>query len=94
MKNRERQLFNHVEGIGETLNGEIHIIDMTDKPAVEGEQKFRVYHEKGYCFDISKECVDERKNGKLIYDYVFLAEWEGFNKLDVNEAIKLVLHLK
>lgn len=92
MKNNERKLFELLEAIGETLTGDLHIIDNTDEFPAAGEQSFRVYHKDGYCFD-SKRRVDEigEDNETIVaYEYDFFAEWHGFKKLTVEKALTLL----
>lgn len=95
----EKRLYEVVEDIGETLNGSLHIIDTSDKYNVdEREGKFRVYHSKGFCFDVEKEYTcepDEVKDYKGVeadgFTYSFYAEWEGFdNSLTLKEAFELI----
>lgn len=89
--NNEKSLFQLVENIGHVLSGDLHVIDISERyPEEDGERSFRVYHEKGYCFDIEKSAVFNDKGKFLKWDYIFFAEWEGFVELDVDDAIKIV----
>ena len=87
----EKELFELCESIGEKIDGPIHIIDTTNKR--ENEGSFRVYHNAGYCFDITKEDVQE-EDGKPLYAYYFFSEWPEFATLDVFNALRLVKETK
>lgn len=94
----EKKLFDLIEKTGETLSGGLHIIDTSDVlKADEDEGKFRVYHSKGYCFDVEKEycCEPDEVNeyegvDKDGYCYTFFAEWEGFDSLTLQKAYDLI----
>jgi hypothetical protein len=94
----EKRLYEIVEATGETLNGSLHILNTSESKADEREGKFRVYHAKGYCFDVEKEYAcepDEVKDLEGVesdgFTYTFYAEWEGFdNNLTVKEAFELI----
>ena len=93
----EKRLYEIIEATGETLNGSLHIIDnSTDYQRAECEGEFRVYHSKGYCFDVKKEKVDlaeDEINDTAIdgFEYSFYCEWEGFdNSLNLKEAFMLI----
>lgn len=91
-KGDEFTLFAMVEQLGELLSGDIHIIDNSEKyPDVDGEQKFRVYHKNGFCFDVEKRAnydveTDEFKG----WEFDFFSEWDGFEKCTIGKAIELV----
>jgi len=90
-----KELFDFINEIGETLNGKIHIIDMSDEyPSYKTDKKYRVYHKDGYCMDV--ECMTyfeeedlEEENPK--FEYVFYSEWDGFKNIkDAEHAICLI----
>lgn len=92
----KKRLYEVVEATGETLNGSLHIINSSSNYKDEGEGEFRVYHKKGYCFDVKKEKVDlaeDEINDAAIdgFKYSFYCEWEGFdNSLTLKEAFELI----
>lgn len=88
----EKDFFELVDKIGECQDGDIHIIDSTEDYPVEGEKKYRIYHKKGYCIDISKEARSEDENtGEVLeWDYVFLEVWDGFNSIGLQSAYGLI----
>lgn len=90
MEKKEKILFDLVASMGETLDGTMHIIDMSDEHPVAEEQKFRVYHIDGFCFDVVKEVETEDDNGNVTYYYDMYAEWDGFANLTIDSALKLV----
>jgi len=95
----DKRLYEVVEATGETLTGSLHIIDTSEQyKSDEREGKFRVYHSKGFCFDVKKEYVCEpdevgsydgvESDG---FTYSYYTEWEGFdNTLTLKEAFKLI----
>ncbi len=91
-KDNCKKLFDLLDSIGETLTGDLHIIDNTDRFSCEGEKEYRVYHADGYCFDSFKKAneVDEETGDIKTYEFDFFAEWEGFDKIDEVKAIKLI----
>lgn len=90
--NYEKKLFDVIDEFGEILNGDLHIIDASDEyPCTAGDRKYRVYHKKGYCFDVEKEFIyDNEDETKGHFEYTFLSEWDGFKKLTVQAAIVLI----
>jgi hypothetical protein len=93
--NKQEQLFNLIEEKGEIMEGDIHIIDTTEHIG-EGEKTFRIYHKDGYCFDVSKYIKEENEETEeaISFDYSFYSEWEGFDKLTIDNAIKIFIEWK
>lgn len=89
-------MFAIVENLGEILEGEYHIIDMSDEyPEYEGEKKYRVYHAQGFCFDIENKANYNVETDEFMeWDYNFWAEWEDFKPLSCEKAIQLMTWLK
>jgi hypothetical protein len=91
MKSKEQKLYDLLNTIvnesGELLKGDLHILvtDQTFRLIVHDLRSFRVYHKKGFCFDVSKDMDD---NDQVIYS--FFCEWPGFDFLSVFEAIELI----
>jgi len=79
----EQQIFDLVHQTGETLSGNIHIIDMTEEyPCYEEDKKYRVYHSDGYCFDVERLSeADDQTDEVVGYDYTIYDEWDGFDKV-------------
>jgi hypothetical protein len=96
----EKRLFDLLHGVGELLEGKIHIIDQTDRRCSDPDKiEYRTYHSDGYCFDIYRErmyCDEDKElfDGEPQYDYYFGAEWEGFKDLNEKEAFGLVCFLR
>lgn len=94
----EQQIFEEVDRIGELLEGELHIIDMSDELKKEswGEKQYRIYHSNGYCVDIfkimSKE--DYETGEPLAHIYEVLQEWDGFEEIDEKELLKILKDVK
>lgn len=90
----ERDLFDLVEGIGEILLGDLHIIDanLFDQWAdEEDKQTFRVYHGDGYCIDVIKEAEYDEEGNFVKYDYSFCEHWDEFKKIGTAaNAIELI----
>lgn len=95
----KKRLYEIIEATGETLNGSLHILETSDNfKTDEKEGKFRVYHAKGFCFDVEKEYACEPEEVKDFegvdidgFIYSFYAEWEGFdNNLSLNEAFNII----
>lgn len=88
----EEKLFELISELGEMLEGDLHIIDMSDEyPITEGDKKFRVYHKQGFCFDLEKIFVeDEMVEGKDGFEYSFYSEWDGFDPCTVEKAIEVL----
>lgn len=91
MMDKYKLLFDTVKSIGETMEGAFHIIDNTEYGHYEEEKTFRVYHKEGYCFDVSVIVDEDEQTGEYLYSYTFYAEWEGFDKINVDKAIELLL---
>lgn len=51
------------------------------------KEEYRVYHNYGYCFDVSKQ-QDEVELGTKWYH--FFSEHEGFKELSAQQAINLL----
>lgn len=87
MKNLQQQVFELVASIGETLKGELHIIDHTSRYG--DAFGYRVYHAGGFCFETRKQLLfrDGQIDG---YVYEYYADWEGFGILTEQAAIKLL----
>lgn len=86
----EEQLFNVVSKIKnvEGTDFDIHkLTEFTDDDTI-----YRVYHKKGYCFNIAKEPEYDDQTGEITgWYYEFSAHWEGFdNTLTPELAIKLL----
>lgn len=80
MKNTsEQKLFELAHHIGEFLNEKIHIIDNTDNNSV---NSYRIYHNEGYCWDITKKSTEG-----INYSHVFMEEWDGFKRVSCIEEV-------
>jgi hypothetical protein len=97
MKNKI--LFDLVNNIGEGLFISLHIIDITE----EADITYRIYHDKGYCFNVEREYMEakefynkeERKEAIDGYFYYFQSDlFEGFETLTIDEAIELISKYK
>lgn len=90
-QSKEFTLFALVEEFGECVSGDVHVIDDTDQYADEGEQSWRVYHSKGFCFEIKKVSeVDDETGDFKNWSFEFYSEWDDFGKCDVTKAIELM----
>lgn len=91
-----KQLFYLVNSIGQSLDGDIHIIDTTTPcPEHEDCKSYRVYHSAGYCFDVEKnveDWSDTNPEQPSKWDYVFYAQFDGFynDGFTVEKAYKLL----
>lgn len=96
MENLEKRLFKLVDSIGEILEGDLHIIDMTPEyNECEGEKEYRAYLKDGYCFDIKKEAKYDDETGKRKgWYYFFYSEWDGFEECTVKKAIEYISFYK
>lgn len=68
----------------------MHVIDNTSEmsgPHV-ADAEYRIYHSSGYCFDIKSKLVKDGGNPTI--QYTFFAEWDGFNKITLSQAVRLV----
>lgn len=92
----EEQLFELVSELGEILEGDLHIIDMSDEyPEYEGEQSFRVYHKQGFCLDVKREAnYDVETDDFINWDYYFCSEWNGFDPCTPKLAIEALVFFK
>lgn len=92
----EEKLFELVEELGEILEGELHIIDMSDEyPEYEGEQKFRIYHKQGFCFDVERVANYDTETDEFIeWDYNFYSEWDGFDPCTPEKSIEVIEYFK
>lgn len=91
----EKELFDLVNEIGETLDGKIHVINMSEEyPCYKTDKKYRVYHQDGYCIDV--ECMtyfeeEDLKEENPKFEYNFYSEWDNFKKIkDAEHAICLI----
>jgi hypothetical protein len=102
-KRDEKMLYEIIEATGETLDGNLHIINMGKEVGDhELNGHFRVYHKTGYCFDAKKEYICEPDEYKEFeyqdtwpdgFYYSFSQTWDGFkNNLSLDDAIKLIKH--
>ncbi len=88
---KEFTLFALVEHFGECISGDVHVINDTDYYREESEQSWRVYHAKGYCFEIKKVAEFDDETGDFVrWDFQFYSEWDNFGKCDVSKAIELM----
>lgn len=74
------------------LTENIHVIG--DKDPYYGMWTYRVYHKKGYCWDVKKQEAS-LKDYDLPYAidgfiYSFSETWEGFKNKGIDKAIKLI----
>ena len=75
--NKERELFDLCEQLGEGVYNKVHLI--YDDPFI-NESSFRIYHSDGYCRDIQK-VEDECE---------FYETWEGFKESElILQSVKL-----
>jgi len=72
--NKERELFDLCEQLGEGVYNKVHLI--YDDPFI-NESSFRIYHSDGYWRDIQK-VEDECE---------FYETWEGFKESGIDFAI-------
>lgn len=95
----DKEIYDLIAAQGETLDGDIHIIEMSDQHRVEEEDhKFRVYHNSGYCLDVQKEycCqpdeVDQYDGVNADgYTYSWYSEWDGFHAIaNADQLLKLL----
>lgn len=95
----DKEIYDLIAGIGEVLQGELHIIDQTYAHTVdEREGEFRVYHSSGYCIDVKKEYVCEPGDVKYFDDvdedgfvYSWFSEWDGFHAIANNNQLYALL---
>src|SRR6266496_3648013 len=88
-----RDIFNLAETLGETLDGNVHIYNVSKR---ERRIQYRVYIENMYCFEVLKEyaCQPGEKIDEYHYSdgyrYFFLAIWQGEPVLTFNYAFMLL----
>ncbi|MBM3712520.1 MAG: hypothetical protein FJW56_03675 [Actinobacteria bacterium] len=94
---KSKKLFDLCEKNGEGLYSKIHIINVSQFP--EKKSEFRIYHEDGYCFNVSKEKIYLDEDEICVssiggYEYEFdEGAFEGFKEITVEEAIKLMVSI-
>ena len=91
-----QKIFNELERLGELLEGQIHIIDISDDvDEYYTEKKYRVYHSDGYCIDIRQvSTIDEETDKVISYYYDSYQEWEGFNKIKEEDLLGILIKVK
>jgi hypothetical protein len=95
MKNKE--IFDLVHNIGEGIFHSLHIINISDE--YENGLKYRIYHSDGYCFEITREEIENLDDfisefgniniGEYYYSFQYDL-FDGFNILTIDEAINLL----
>jgi len=80
---KDQELFNLVDQLGEICEGKLHIIDTSEYEV----SQYRVYHADGYCFDISREPMFDEDS---VIVYCFYSQWDEFKELTVDKAIELI----
>lgn len=88
----EEDLYNILESNNPKLTGSMHIHDMGDYyRKLEGEGTFRVYHHKGYCFEVEKSvaCYDNDNEPSFVFQYY--NDTDEFKKINVKKALHLVM---
>jgi hypothetical protein len=57
-----------------------------------GDQFYKVYCSKGYCFELSKIEADEDQFDNVEYGFVYSYSepWDGFKKAGINKAIEIL----
>lgn len=84
MKNTAEQLYKIVDATSAGMHKDCDIIFGGSSTTGEvGVRKYRVYHSKRYCFDIS----EEKSDGK--YTYRFSVPFEEFNPINPELALAL-----
>lgn len=94
---KAKELFELFERLGEGIHSTLHIIDISDE---NGITKYRAYHSKGYCLTVYKEEYepdedmwenDENYDTENGYYYCYVDDlFEGYKKLDIDDAIELL----
>ena len=95
---KEEVLFDLIHSIGEYQDNGIHIIDRSEMyPVFKEDQKYRIYHSNGYCFDVEYYRNYKLEEGESHYDYdeneveyVFYDLWDGFKRINIDQAIELI----
>lgn len=85
-------LFKEVQRAGEGIHGPLHIIKQTGTRGTRTD--YRVYHAKGYCFDVCKSYIDSDTPILNPYCYSFFAGYDDFKPLTAKEAIKLFINIQ
>jgi hypothetical protein len=69
----------------------MHIIEGEDEDLTV-LKNFKIYHSDGYCFDICEREIENTDTNYLDfpYEFCFFSGYEGFKKIDVLNAIKLI----
>ena len=89
--NKEKELFDLVDKIGECLTGDFHIISSSDSEWEDDSKSFRIYHKSGICVDISREEICNENTGEFeSFEYDFNEEWDGFKRIGISLLIKLL----
>ena len=88
-----RKLFEELYKKGEAVKNGIHVIEMNEKwddnLAILSKMEYRVYimdGTDGYCFDSYRHYDYENEK----FDYYWYSDYEGFDDLEVGEALQLV----
>ena len=79
----EREIFNRVAYLS---NKESEYYQIEDNTEDEVNQKYRLYHCKGYCADVSMEYDEETDR----YDYRVSQHFEGFNVVSMTELLTVL----
>lgn len=90
----EKELFELLEKMGETITGDTHVLDTSEEY---GEEGYRVYLKEGICFDVKKEHVCDKEDVHQFdgvdsegYNYSFYAEWDDFPSITCETALGLI----
>jgi putative component of toxin-antitoxin plasmid stabilization module len=87
----ESRLFRMLEEIGETLDGDVHIVQTSgDDIRHDDDIVYRVYIKTGYCFDAMKVLNDYSEDDNPVYEYQFYSEWDGFDGIRANDACHII----
>lgn len=99
--NKAKQLFELFEQIGEGIHLTLHVIDISDEYGI---TKYRAYHSKGYYLTVYKEeyepdedlwAGDENYDKENGFYYTYVDDlFEGYKKLDIDDAIELLKQYK
>ncbi|MDR6548489.1 hypothetical protein J2810_004579 [Chryseobacterium rhizosphaerae] len=94
----EKEIFNLVHKIGETLNKDFHILQTEMEyytPDVVYKIAYRIYHSNGHCIDISMTAIESEETVKIEeYEYSVLQDWEGFKEISMVHLHTLLLKEK
>lgn len=90
-------LFNILHDLGEMLEGDVHIIDISESPYDDVDKKYRIYHARGYCIDIGREyCCEPDQVSEYEgvyedgYNYTYFCEWDGFVSLMEDDVLNVM----